>query len=94
MKKDCEITWDRGTIYTHLAHALARGYTDLYYVNMDTDEFIEYHTDDVSGALKESRKGTDFFELCKRDAYVYVHEDDREEYLRTMDRKTLWDTLR
>ncbi len=81
-------------IYNHIVQALARECTDLYYVNLESGEYASYHTDDVSGALKESRKGTDFFELCKRDAYVYVHEDDREEYLRTMDRKTLWDTLR
>ena len=27
------------TIFTHIAHALARGFTDLYHVNMETDEF-------------------------------------------------------
>ena len=62
------MTWDSEKTYTHIAHALARGYTDLFYVNMDTDEFIEYHTDDVSGVLTEARCGTDFFEGCERDA--------------------------
>lgn len=84
----------RTAIYNHIAQALARDCTDLYYVNLESGEFASYHTDDVSGALNESRKGTDFFELCKREANVYVHEDDREEYLRIMDRKTLGDNLR
>jgi PAS domain-containing protein len=29
-----------GIIYTHIAQTLARGYTDLYYVNVDTEEYI------------------------------------------------------
>ena len=28
--------------YFHIARALARGYIDLYYVNTDSGEFIEY----------------------------------------------------
>jgi hypothetical protein len=39
-------TFDNNVIYSRIAQALARGYTDLYYVNMETDELIEYHTDD------------------------------------------------
>ena len=71
-------------IFTHLAHALARGYTDLYYVNVETDEFIEFHTDDERGVLSEARRGTDFFEGCKRDAQLYVHEDDRQAFVEAM----------
>ena len=29
----------------HIAMSLARDYTDLFYVNMDTDEYVEYHTE-------------------------------------------------
>ena len=80
---------DNARVYVHLAHALARGYTDLYYVNMDTDEFIEFHTDDVSGVLTEARRGADFFEGCERDAQQYVHAEDRAAFVRAMDRDFL-----
>jgi len=80
---------DNGVVYTHLAHALARGYTDLYYVNMDTDEFIEFHTDDESGVLNEARRGADFFEGCERDANPYVHEEDRAAFVEAMNREFL-----
>ena len=56
-----EKTQSDGNVYAHIAHALARGYTDLYYVNMDTDEYIEFHTDDERGVLNEARRGSDFF---------------------------------
>ena len=40
-----EIIQSNVRVYIHIAHALARGYTDLFYVNMDTDEYIEFHTE-------------------------------------------------
>ena len=83
------MTWDSEKTYTHIAHALARGYTDLFYVNMDTGEFIEYHTDDVSGVLTEARCGTDFFEGCERDAKMFVHPEDQTAFIEAMNRQFL-----
>ncbi len=78
-----------GIIYTHIAQALARGYTDLYYVNLDTEEFVEYRTGENSGSLTEKRRGWHFFEECQIEAEQYVHPDDREAFKKAMERKTL-----
>lgn len=80
-------------IFTHIAHALARGYTDLYYVDIDTDNFIEYHTDDNIGVLTEARRGSDFFEGCERDVKLFVHPEDQARFLRAMNREFLIETL-
>lgn len=96
-RRDFEEAYEKarsaGTVYTHIAQALARGITDLYYVNMDTDELIEYHTDDESGVLTEARRGTDFFEGCKRDVRLFVHPDDQAVFIKVMDRSFLKKTL-
>ena len=76
-------------MYTHIAQALARGYIDLYYVNMDTGEYVDFHTDDEHGVLTDARQGNDFFESCTREARMYVHPKDQESFLRTMDRTKL-----
>ena len=81
-------------IFTHIAQALARGYTDLYYVNMDTDALIEYHTDDERGVLTEARRSMDFFEGCKRDVKLFVHPDDQEAFVKAMDRDYLTNELK
>ena len=86
---DGDSPWSGGQINAHLAHALARGYTDLYYVNMETDEFIEFHTDDRLGVLAEARRGADFFEGCERDARPYVHPEDQDAFIRAMNRDFL-----
>jgi len=76
-------------IFNHIAHALARDCTDLFYVNMETNDLIEFHTDDESGVLSEARRGRDFFEGCERDAKLYVHSDDQAAFIRAMNRDFL-----
>lgn len=82
-----------GQIFTHIAHALARGYTDLFYVNMETDEFIEFHTDDERGVLTEARRGTQFFANIEREARMGVYKDDQAAFLQAMDLQFLSEAL-
>lgn len=85
--------YSSNVVYAQIAQALARGYTDLYYVNMETDELIEYYTDDEFGVLTEARRGDDFFEGCERDARVFVHPDDQEAFVTAMNREFLTKAL-
>ena len=82
-----------GTIFAHIALSLAKEYTDLFYVNMVTDEYTEYHADEESGALTEVRHGEDFFESCKREVKLYVHPEDNAAFVKAMDRHFLTETL-
>ena len=36
LREACETANRNSTVFTHIAHALARDYTDLFYVNMET----------------------------------------------------------
>ena len=85
--------YDNLIIYTNIAQALARGNTDLYYVNIETDELIEYHTDDKFGVLTEVRRSDDFFEGCKRDVKLFVHPDDQEKFVSVMNADFLREKL-
>ncbi len=77
-----------GVIYAHLAQALAQGYTNLFYIDMNTEGFIEYRTDD-SGSLCELRRGWHFFEQCMEDIDTLIYSEDRELLRGALDRKTL-----
>ena len=88
-----ERAWDAGKIHAHIARALARGYMYLYYVNIDTGEYIEYHTGDGVGALAEARRGADFFGGCARFADRCVDPEDRPAFLQAMDRRVLAEAL-
>lgn len=88
-KEDYEKARNANIIFTHIAQTLARGYTFLYYVNLDSEEFIEYQTDDESGTLIEARRGWHFFEQCQIDIEQVIHPDDRALVLDALDRKKL-----
>ncbi|MBR4537565.1 MAG: amino acid permease [Clostridia bacterium] len=82
-----------GVMYTHIAQTLARDYTDMFYVNLDTEEFIEYSRGNKSSALSEMRRGWHFFSDCIEEMEEKVYPDDREAFLRSMDRRTLMKAL-
>ena len=87
-KEDYEKARSTGVMYSHIAQAMTRGFRDLYHVNVDSEEFIEYRTDE-SGALTEVRRGWHFFEECQIEAEQRVHADDRAAFIAALDRKTL-----
>lgn len=82
-----------GLIYTHIAQTLSRDYIDLYYINADTEEFVEYQKDEENGSLSEIRRGWHFFSDCKLELSESVYEDDRNAFLQAMKRKTLMEAL-
>ena len=77
------------TAFTHIAQALAQGYQSIFYVDLLTEEFIEYHSEAKDGRLTEVRRGYHFFEEGEDAAEINVYPEDREKVVRAMDRKTL-----
>ena len=90
--EDYEKARNNSLIFTHIANALAHGYLNLYYVDINTEEFIEYLTNN-DGALSESRRGWHFFEECQDIVNEKVYEEDIDSVLEAVDRKTLEKTL-
>ena len=92
-KEAYESAVSSGLMYTHIAQTLARDYIDMYYVNTDTEEFIEYGMGEESGTLSEIRRGWHFFSDCKAELAENVYPDDKESFLQAMNRKTLMKAL-
>ena len=81
-----------GIMYAHIAQTLARDYKDMFYVNLDTEEFIEYRRDD-GGALAEMTRGWHFFSDCRAELSQSVYTEDRDAFLKATDRRTLMKAL-
>ena len=82
-----------GIMYTHIAKTLARSYSELFYVNLETEEYIEYLTDDENDSLAESRRGDNFFEQCRKDAQKLIHPYDRDIVIASLDKNKLIEVL-
>ena len=92
-KEAYESAVNTGLMYNHIAQTLARDYTEMFYVNTDTEEFTEYRKGEESGALEEVRRGWHFFSDCKVELSESVCPDDKEAFLAAMNRKRLMKAL-
>jgi len=80
--------------YTHVARALSEDYMYLYYVDMDTDTFIEYGNDNEYGDLPIEQHGDDFFSFCKDKAYRNVYQDDLDNFLEMFTKDNIESSLK
>lgn len=72
---------DEGTTYATIARLLASDYYNIYYVDLETDRFIEYSSPVGSDGLAMERHGENFFEAAIRDTHTRIYEEDREPFL-------------
>lgn len=88
-KESYEKAKSTGIIFTHIAQTLAHGYMNLYYIDLDSEEYIEYDTRAEDGSLYESKRGWHFFEECQEEVEKHVYPEDKDDVLKTFDRKNL-----
>ena len=67
---------DQGTTYASIARALANDYFNLFYVDLETDRFIEYSSTVGEEELAVERQGDHFFEKSREDAVKYLYQED------------------
>ncbi len=70
---------NEGATYVDIARALAADYYNIYVVDLETDNFVEYSSLVGGQEIKIERHGEDFFESSKRDAHR-IYEEDRETF--------------
>ena len=62
--------------YNYIARALSEDYINLFYVNMDTDEFVEYNPDGLNRDVSVEKKGTDFFNKTLKNFFSRIYYED------------------
>ena len=75
--------------YARIAQALAGEYFSIYYVNVDTNAFIEFSSADKYKELQTENNGIDFFESCLHNAPLAVHEDDLDTVLYVLNKENM-----
>ena len=91
-KEEYEKAKTDAVIFNHIAQALSYGYDELFYVQLDTEDYINYWIDD-HGSLFEKRRGADFFNECRIEVNALVCEEDRETFSKAMVRETLLEQI-
>lgn len=79
--------------YSHIAQALAADYNYLYYVDLDTEDFIEYSCDAKRSSLAVERRGEDFFNVSREQAKVLIYADDQIMFLESFKKDIILQAL-
>ena len=76
-------------VYENVINALSEDYFNLYYINLDTDEFLEYGSRTEDGHRMNGARGSDFFSEARKNALIYVYEKDQQPLIDIMDKERL-----
>lgn len=76
-------------VYESIVDALSGDYFNLYYVDLETNDYIEYGLRTETGFQMTEKRGEDFFEASKASAPEFVYEEDLEQFVASVDKDTL-----
>ena len=75
--------------YSNIALALARNFFTIYYVNLKTDDYIEYSVDSDNQALREVDSGKEFFNTARELAKTHIYEQDKEKFIESIKKENV-----
>lgn len=82
-------TEQRMLTYSHIAGALASRYEVIYYINIKTNEYIQYSASDDFAKLGTTKSGIDFFADVDRDVRGIIYKDDIDYVLYGLEKENL-----
>ena len=80
--------------YADIAKALSADYIDIYHVDMETEQFVQYSPDGSGLGVSAERHGENFFTEAGKDAQVYVYEADREQFAKLFNKENVIRSLK
>ncbi len=80
---------DEGADYASIARALASDYYNIYYVDLETEKFIEYSSAVGEESMVMERHGEHFFDAVYRDSATRIYKDDRAAFLKGFTRENI-----
>ena len=69
---------EKSVTYTQIAVSLASHYDLIYYVNNETQHYVEFSTKKIYGELEIQEEGDEFFSIAEQNADRVIHPEDRE----------------
>lgn len=75
--------------FAGITRALSSDYINLYYVDIETETFIEYTPDAGHEHLAMERRGSDFFRASAEDAQLFIYKEDRDFFLNSFTKENV-----
>ena len=80
---------ERNIVFSHIAESLAEQYGMIYYVDTQTDEYIEFTAGNAYKEFNINPTGHDFFCASQRNVSMIVHAADRERVFNALNKETM-----
>ena len=80
---------EKNMVFNHIAESLAAQYGMIYYVDTETDDYIEFTAASEYKAFNISPVGSDFFSSSQRNVSIIAHPADREKLFDALDKQTM-----
>ena len=78
-----------GATYAGIARALAADYYRLFYVDVVSEDFIEYSSPVGGEEIAMERHGRDFFSTARQDVRTILYEPDQEAFLKRFTKENI-----
>ena len=85
---------EKSMVFSQIAESLARQYGMIYYVDTETDDYIEFAASQEYKELNINPEGNDFFGTSQRNVSTIVHPSDRERVFEALDKETMLEALK
>ena len=85
---------EKNLVFSHIAESLANQYGMIYYIDTETDEYIEFNAASEYRDFNIAPTGSDFFGTSQRNISMLVHAADRERVFEAMNKKTMLQALK
>ena len=79
--------WREGA-FPRGTHALSGGYKQIFYIDVQTNHYIQFSPDGTKEDLQIEESGTDFFEEIRKYVEQFVYEEDQSRVLLTLQKET------
>ncbi len=80
---------DTGASFADVTWALSSDYINLYYVDIETEQFVEYTPDANHENLAVERRGSDFFSASAKDAQLFIYKEDKDYFVESFTKENV-----
>ena len=77
------------TVFSNIANSLGKHFDNLYYVDIETNDYIEFIHPNVLASVNIPKSGKDFFVTSAKNAHNYIHPDDLADVLKIHDKENV-----
>ena len=88
-REELKMISEQSVIFTHVAESLARQYGMIYYIDAETDDFIEFTAADEYKEVSINPSGSDFFATAQRNVSLIAYPSDRERLFDALVKKNM-----